>query len=165
MLEMKVQPTMRRRAAILITVISLAFGLAACGRASEEQINQLLGITPTPTPSAEELAAKTAEAVKLATESAQDATSGGGSSLLAMGDLTLGKQTFQFQCAGCHGPGGMGPDFTKPGSAADVTPEKLRTLIRTGEGHTPPGAYKETEVSDIQINNIGAYIGSISGGS
>lgn len=156
---------MRRRVAILITVISLAFGLAACGRATEEQINQVLGITPTPTPSAEQLAAQTAEAVRRATEAAQDESPSGGASLLAMGDVALGKQTFEFQCAGCHSAGGMGPDLSKPGATADLTPDKLRALIRTGDGHTPPGAYKDTEVSDVQINNVGAYIGSISGGS
>jgi hypothetical protein len=40
----------------------------------------------------------------------------------------------------------------------------LHPLVREGEGHTPPGAYKSTEITDKQIVDIAAYIRSEAGG-
>jgi hypothetical protein len=31
-------------------------------------------------------------------------------------------------------------------------------MIREGEGHTPPGPYKTTEISDKQVTDIAAYL-------
>ena len=151
---------MRGRATILVMVISLAIGLAACGRASEEQINQALGITPTPTPSAEQIAAATNAAIADATERAKEAaspnTTGG---LAALGDVTQGGTQFQTWCSGCHSAGGAAPDVKalQP-IAAKMSPDELEALIRDGKGHTPPGPYKTTEISNRQIGDIGAYI-------
>ena len=55
--------TTSHRGWLLGTVVVTALVLAACGRATEEQIDQALGITPTPTLSAADLAAATEAAV------------------------------------------------------------------------------------------------------
>jgi hypothetical protein len=41
-----------------------------------------------------------------------------------------------------------------------VTPDSLLPLVRDGLGHTPPGPYKTTEISDKQIADIAAYLRS-----
>ncbi|HEX5497968.1 MAG TPA: cytochrome c [Thermomicrobiales bacterium] len=151
---------MRNRAAILVVVISLALGLAACGRASEEQINQALGITPTPTPSAEQLAAATNAALAEATERAQAAASPAASGdLAALGSVTEGSRQFETWCSGCHTPGGAAPDVKAlQAAAAKMSPDDLEALVRDGKNHNPPGPYKTTEISDAQIGDLGAYI-------
>ena len=146
----------RRRLTLLITLVSVALIGAACGRATEDQINQALGITPTATLSAEHIASATeaASATAAARELAL-ASPGAG----ALGDVTQGARQFQTWCAGCHSPGGMGPDIRAPGSAgASVTADSLAPLVREGEGHTPPGPYKPTEITDSQIADIAAYL-------
>jgi mono/diheme cytochrome c family protein len=151
---------MRSRATILVLVISLALGLAACGRASEEQINQALGITPTPTPSAEQLAAATNAANAAATERAKEEASPNTAGGLAdLGDVTQGQRQFETWCAGCHTPGGSAPDLKAlQAAAAKMSPDELEALVRDGKGHTPPGPYKTTEISNRQIGDLGAYI-------
>lgn len=44
-----------------------------------------------------------------------------------------------------------------------MTAESLLPLIRDGDGHTPPGAYKNTEISDKQVADIAAYLQSSPG--
>lgn len=136
---------MRRRFTFLVALVGIALVGAACGRASEVEINQALGITPTATASA------TAEARALALSSP-----GAG----ALGDVTQGAMQFQTWCAGCHRPGGLGPDIRAPGSVgASVTADSLLPLIRDAEGHSsPPGPYQTTEISNAQIADIAAYL-------
>jgi mono/diheme cytochrome c family protein len=152
----------RRRLSLLVTVVSLALFTAACGRATEEQINQLLGITPTPTMSAADIASATEAAQATADVRATEASAPGGA---ALGDVTAGARQFETWCAGCHGPGGQGPDIRAAGSAgAAVTAESLLPLVREGEGHTPPGPYRNTEITDSQVADIAAYLRSEAGG-
>ena len=40
---------MANRGFLLLAAIGTAVGLAACGRATDEQISTILGVTPTPT--------------------------------------------------------------------------------------------------------------------
>ena len=146
----------RRRFTVLVTLISVVMIGAACGRATEEQINQALGITPTATMSAEQIASATeaASATAAARELALSSPGAG-----ALGDVTQGARQFQTWCSGCHGPGGIGPDIRAPGSAgASVTADSLLPLVRDGEGHTPPGPYLPTEISNDQIADVAAYL-------
>ena len=151
---------MRRRASILVVVISLAFGLAACGRATDEQINQALGITPTPTPSATQIAAATNAAIADATERAKAVESPNASGdLAALGSVTEGQRQFETWCSGCHTPGGSAPDLKAlQAAAAKMSPDDLEALVRDGKNHNPPGPYKTTEISNGQIDDLGAYI-------
>jgi mono/diheme cytochrome c family protein len=154
--------SIRRRTALLISVAILAFGGVACGRATEEQINQLLGITPTATLSAAEIASATAAARATSTARALAASSPGAA---ALGDVASGERQFETWCAGCHGPGGVGPDIRAPGSAgATISADALASLIREGTDHQPPGPYKTTEISDKQIVDIAAYLRQEAGG-
>ncbi len=148
---------MRRRASIVVTVVFLALFAVACGRASEVEINQALGITPTPTLSGEQIAASTAAASATTAARLAAASSPGAE---ALGDVAAGKRQFNTWCTGCHGPGGAGPDILSPGSpGAAVTADSMQALIRDGTGHaTPPGAYRPTEISDKQIKDITAYL-------
>jgi mono/diheme cytochrome c family protein len=135
---------------------------AACGRATEEQINQALGITPTATVSAAQLASATAGASATAAALLLAASSPGA---VALGDVSEGKTQFETWCAGCHGPGGAGPDIRAPGGpGASVIAETLLSIVRDGEGHTPPGAYKTTEISDKQVTDLAAYLRAESDG-
>jgi mono/diheme cytochrome c family protein len=148
-----------RRSALLVALISVALGAAACGRATEDQINQALGITPTATQSAEQVASATEAASATAAARLLAASSPGA---VAQGDVSQGSRQFQTWCSGCHGPGGVGPDIRSPGSpGASVTAATLLPLVREGVGHSdPPGPYGKTEISDKQIADIAAYLNS-----
>jgi mono/diheme cytochrome c family protein len=149
-----------RRFVLLVSLISVALGAAACGRATEDQINQALGITPTATQSAEQVAAATEAASATAAARQLAATSPEAG---ALGDVTQGSRQFQTWCSGCHGPGGQGPDIRSPGSPGEtVTAESLLALVREGVGHpeppNPPGVYRTTEISDKQVADLAAYL-------
>src|SRR5215211_5587564 len=100
-----------RRLVLLVALITVALGAAACGRATEDEINQALGITPTATQSAEQAVAAT-EAANSTAEARQLAASSPGAGIL--GDVTSGRRIFQTQCSGCHRPGGPGADILSP---------------------------------------------------
>ena len=149
-----------RRFVLLVSLISVALGAAACGRATEDQINQALCITPTATQSAEQVAAATEAASATAAVRQLAATSPEAG---ALGDVTQGSRQFQTWCSGCHGPGGQGPDIRSPGSPGEtVTAESLLALVREGVGHpeppNPPGVYRTTEISDKQVADLAAYL-------
>ena len=149
-----------RRFVLLVSVITVALGAAACGRATDDQINQALGITPTATQSAEQVAAAT-EAANATAAARQLAASSPGAAVL--GDVTQGSRQFQTWCSGCHGPGGQGPDIRSPGSPGETaTAESLLALVREGVGHpeppNPPGVYSATEITDKQVADLAAYL-------
>ena len=151
-----------RRFVLLVALITVALGAAACGRATEDEINQALGITPTATQSAEQLAAAT-EAARATAGARLLAASSPGAAAAALGDVSQGSRQFQTWCSGCHGPGGVGPDIRSPGSpGATITAETLLPLVREGVGHpeppNPPGVYRTTEISDKQVADIAAYL-------
>ena len=150
---------MLKRLGLMTTVVAVALTVTACGRATEEQINQALGITPTATMSAEQIAESTAAASATSAARELALASPGAAGGVAAGDVTAGMRQFDTWCIGCHGPGGAGPDVLSPGSpGSSVDPATLQAMIREGEGHTPPGAYKPTELSDKQIVDIAAYL-------
>ena len=131
---------MHRRLALLVAVITVALGAAACGRATEDQINQALGITPTATQSAEQVASATEAASATAAARLLAASSPGAA---AQGDVSQGSRQFQTWCSGCHGPGGVGPDIRSPESpGATVTAESL--LATRARGCWPPGTTRST---------------------
>jgi mono/diheme cytochrome c family protein len=150
--------SVRQRFSLLLTISAVVLIVTACGRATEDQINQALGITPTPT---QEVLLASASGTATSAGTAQSG-SGGASPVVALGDITKGKRQFNTWCAGCHGPAGPGPDIRSPGSAgSSVTAESLTPLIRNGTGHpTPPGPFKPTEISNSQIVDIAAYLRS-----
>lgn len=152
---------MANRGLMLVATIGAAIGLAACGRATDDEISQMLGITPTPTPSAEQIAQATAEASATAAALASPAAG----AAVAMGDVVSGERQFATWCTGCHRPAGNGPDLLSAGSpGANATTDRLLAIVREGDGHTPPGPYKETEISDKQIADLAAYILQQAGG-
>jgi mono/diheme cytochrome c family protein len=160
---------MRTRATLLVSVIGVALVVAACGRASEEDINRALGITPSPTRSAAELATATASAVAGAATrtavalAASSPGAGGSPGAVALGDVTAGTRQFTTWCAECHRPGGRGPDILAPGSVASgITVAELLPLLREGTGGHP--SYRSFELSDKAITDLAAYIQSKAGG-
>ncbi|CAA9545018.1 MAG: hypothetical protein AVDCRST_MAG19-382 [uncultured Thermomicrobiales bacterium] len=160
---------MARRGTLLVAMIGLAISVAACGRASQAEIEQALGITPTATASAAEIAGATEAAVRatMAAETAvAAAVASGGGRQVALGDVTRGSRQFLTQCSGCHRVGGAGPDLLSPGSAgAAVNTETLMPLLREGIGHpVPPGPYPAPLLSDGAIADLAAYIASEAGG-
>ncbi len=148
---------MRRRVSLLVTVIAIALTAAACGRATENQINQALGITPTATMSSEQIASATEAASATAATRLLAASSPGA---VNQGDVTQGARQFQTWCSGCHGPGGAGSDILSAGSpGVSVTAESLLPLVREAVGHpSPPGPYLPTEITNNQIADIAAYL-------
>ena len=153
---------MQRRLTLLVTTIAIALIAVGCGRATQVQIDQALGITPTATLSAEQIAAETAAASATSAAREQAVSSPGA---VALGDVEQGERQFGTWCAGCHSAGGAGPDILSAGSpGASVTAEMLQPLVRDGEGHTPPGPYKPTEITDKQIIDVAAYIRTSAGG-
>lgn len=167
------QMTFFRGAWLLIALVVAAMSVA-CGRANENEINQALGITPTPTVSAEQIATGTAEAAatgaaRTAVAVARAATPGSGGDTevaVAAGDVTRGRLQFLTQCQGCHNPAGIGGNLLAAGGpGAGLTNESLFPLIREGTGHpSPPGAFPATLVSDGNIRDLAAFIQSQAGG-
>jgi mono/diheme cytochrome c family protein len=146
-----------QRFSLLLAVAFVVVVASACGRATQEEINQALGITPTPTPAEEKLAA----ASETASGPGTAAPTAGSAGAVALGDVTKGKRQFGTWCAGCHGPGGSGPDIRSPGSAGStITVESLMSLVRDGTGHPTRGPFKPTEISDSQVADIAAYLQS-----
>jgi mono/diheme cytochrome c family protein len=149
---------LRRRLSFLVTVVTLALVGVACGRATEDQINQALGITPTATLTAEEIAASTAAVTATHEAKLLAASTPSAPSVASVGDVAAGKRQYDVWCIACHSPGGAGPDLLSAGSVGStVTLESMTTLIREGENH-PPGAYTPTDISDKQLVDITAYI-------
>lgn len=155
---------MIRRAMVLAVVIVTTVALVACGRASQEQINAALGITPTPTLSAANMTATAQAVAALKTRTA--ASNGSPGAAGPVGNVASGNMQFQTQCAGCHQPGGGGaaPDILAKGSAGSkVTYQTLLPLVRQGKNHTPPGPYTTLELTDQQVADLVAYILSQAG--
>lgn len=154
------------RLGILGAVVGVAIFAAACGRATEEQIDAALGITPTPTVSPEEIATATAAAsATSAARALAQASPDPGAEAAALGDVRRGGNQFRTWCSSCHAPGGQGGNILEPGSAgSDVTYEGLLALVRDGEGHpNPPGPYLAALISDRQVADIAAFILSEAG--
>ena len=149
-----------RRGGVLIGVASIVLLVAACGRASEAEINQALGITPSPTLSAERLATGTAAAqAAAATRAAAAASPGSGGQVAAVGDVSRGSRQFTTWCFNCHGPAGAVKLLEPGGPGAAVTAENLLPLLRDAPGHAvPPGPYTTTEIPDAAVADLAAYI-------
>lgn len=154
---------MRTRSTLLATMIGVAFLAAACGRATEEEINQALGVTPTPTRSAEEIATGTAVAqAAAATRTAEAAMAGSPGAEVALGDVTRGRTQFTLNCIGCHGPAGQGGNLLEPGGpASSLTYEQLLAVVRQGQNH--PTKFETFRISDSSIADVLAYIQAESG--
>lgn len=153
---------MGTRATFLVVLLGVAIGVAACGRASQIEIDQALGITPTPTLSGEQIAASAAAAASAVAARTAAADTAQGGQAAALGDVSRGSRQFTTQCAGCHRPNGPGGDILAPGSAgADVSYDLLFPMIRDGAGHAaPPGPYPATLLNDEAIRDIAAFIQS-----
>lgn len=154
---------MRKRGSILaITFLSVLVVVVACGRASEEDINNALGIVPTATMSGEQIAQATKAAEAAASAIAAGGTPAGGAvAAIPAGDVTLGQQQFLFQCMACHQPSGQGrgPALTTADSpVVDMTDEQLFALVRDGTGHTGQQPVSSVRISDKQLASIIAYI-------
>jgi mono/diheme cytochrome c family protein len=161
---------MRTRLSLLAVTVGIAIVAVACGRATQEQIDAALGITPTPTYSVEQIATGTANAVAAQeTRAAAQAAlaspgSGGTVSLAAAGDVTQGSTQYRLRCLNCHrvGSPSNAPVLEGPDNpAVALTDQELFDLVRTGEGHaTPPGPLTEVTISEGQLINILAFIRS-----
>jgi mono/diheme cytochrome c family protein len=157
---------MRTRLSFLVVTIAVAFIAVACGRATPQEIDSALGITPTATLSAEMMATGTAEAatVEQTRTAAQAAADAGGSpvSIALSGDVTQGRTQFQLRCLNCHRAGNAvgGPVLSGPDNpAVALSDQQMIDLVRTGEGHaTPPGPLAEVTISERQLINIIAFI-------
>src|SRR5215212_1703777 len=99
---------MRRRASMLVMTIGLAIFAVACGRATQQEIDQALGITPTATMSAGDIATSTAEVAAAASARAAAAASNTngspGAAAGPVGNVVQGRSSFQTNCFQCHRP-------------------------------------------------------------
>lgn len=154
------------RASLLAVSLVLVLVAVACGRASEDDINAALGITPSPTLNTEQVAAATGTAVALATSRAELAASpgtggGGGDAamFLAGGDVTRGQVVFLQNCQSCHGGAPTAPNLMQPNPDVDLSPERFLAVVRNGEGHQPrPGPMGAQRISDESLRNLYAFI-------
>jgi mono/diheme cytochrome c family protein len=159
----------RTRLSFLMMCGLIAVVAVACGRASEEDIYQALGVTPTPTLSDQQIADETAAAVseeetQVAVETAMAASpvdGGSGVDLAAAGNPVMGRTTFLQRCQSCHRPGGAGPapDLTVPGNPATaLTDQEIVDLVRTGEGHGGTVPFDEVALREQQLYDVLAFI-------
>jgi mono/diheme cytochrome c family protein len=141
----------------------------ACGRASDDEINSALGITPSATLSQGEISENTAAAVaeEQTRTAAQAALSSPGADgapvdLASAGNATNGRINFLQRCQTCHRPGGAGPapELAGPENpAVALSDQEIIDLVRTGEGHAaPPGPLTEVDISEQQMLDILAFI-------
>ena len=160
---------LRRRVGLVACLLSLALLAVACGRASEDDINSALGITPTATQNADQIAAATTTAAARATQiaagvagtpaSADDAAA----QLLANGNVALGQTVFFQNCLSCHGPNAPAGTLNGPNDS-DLSAGSFVALIREGTGHpAPPGPFPTQRISDDQLRNLYAWLVSVSG--
>jgi mono/diheme cytochrome c family protein len=153
---------MRKRGSVLaLTFLSVLIVVVACGRASEKDINNALGIKPTATLSDEQMA----QAAEVVVAAASAIAAGGTPELVnggvPVGDVRLGQQQFQFQCLQCHQASGAGPGgaITVPDSpVVAMTDREIFDLVRTGEGHAEVAGISAVRLSDNQLAGIIAYI-------
>ncbi|HQY31046.1 MAG TPA: cytochrome c [Thermomicrobiales bacterium] len=159
--------TFRTRISFLAMCVAITLIVVACGRASQDDIDNALGITQVPTLSAEEQAQATELAISkegtreaYATQLAASPGAGGGSvDIASAGNPALGASTFMMRCMGCHKAGGMAPDLAGPSSPLiAMTDQQILDLLRTGTGHTPPGPLTTVDISDSQMPNLLAYL-------
>lgn len=149
----------RTKALLLVGMIGMTLLVAACGRASDAEIFEAIGITPTPTQSPEQIATATAVVAAQQTAVAAAASSPGAGGAVAMGDITRGERTFNSNCVRCHSAGGNGGDLLAAGGPASaLTLDSLTTLVREAPNHTPPGPYQSFQISDRALNDLLAYL-------
>lgn len=159
----------RTRLSFLMMCGLIAVIAVACGRASQDEVYQALGITPTPTLSEQQIADNTAVAVaeaetEVAVETALAASpvdGGGGANLAAAGDPVAGRIAFQQRCIGCHrvGGAGPGPELAGPGNPATaLTDQEIIDLVRTGEGHGETVPFDEVAIREDQLIDVLAFI-------
>jgi mono/diheme cytochrome c family protein len=151
--------------ALLVTAVILV----ACGRASKDEINAALGITPTATMNADDQAKATEQAISRATE--QAAVAGGATpntaldttDLAQLGSVQLGRTTFAVQCQRCHSPTGTGAGGALVGSTSPtvaLNDTQIYNLLKVGTGHdkTTGGPGALPNITDKQIYDIIAFI-------
>jgi mono/diheme cytochrome c family protein len=141
-----------RQRSTFLAVIAFVLIAVACGRASDEQIDQALGITPTATINPTDAARESEIAAASAVASPANEH---------LGVAALGRTKFQFNCQVCHSATGTAPNLLEPGGPyADLDYATLYPIVREGEGgHTPkPGPIPTFKVTDDDIANIAAYI-------
>lgn len=156
--------SVRQRATSLCVLAFIAIFAVSCGRASTEQINQALGITPTPTENSTLVAQQTAQANALATQQASASPGASPSGQVALvGNPSLGRTPYQFRCASCHSAGGPGANLTQPGGAGKgMSYAKLYPIVRDGKNH-PPGPMQAFTITDQNIADIAAFIAQQAG--
>lgn len=158
----------RTRASFLMMFGVIAVVAVACGRASQGDIYQALGVTPTPTLSDQQIADQTAVAVAEAetqvavqTALAASPVDGEGANLAAAGNPLSGRTSFQQRCMSCHRVGGAGPapELAGPGNPATaLTDQEIIDLVRTGEGHGETLPFDEVDIREDQLIDVLAFI-------
>lgn len=151
--------SVRQRGAGLVALLFITAVLVACGRASPQEIDQALGITPPPTGDPALAARETATAEMPASAvAAGDGSPAGEGQATLTGNAALGRTSYQFRCATCHRAGGTAPDLLAAGGVgAGMTFDELYPIVREGENH-PPGPQQEFAITDQDIANIAALI-------
>jgi mono/diheme cytochrome c family protein len=149
---------------MLATIILLAVVAVACGRASKDDINSALGITPTATLTAEQQDAANARATDVASGNAAS-PSAGDIELASLGNATTGRTAFLVQCQRCHTPGGNGPAPALTGGtnpAANLNDGQLYDLMKAGTNHDKAsgGPGPIGTLTDKQIYDIIAFLRS-----
>lgn len=157
------------RAVGLLTILTVAMFAVACGRATDDEINQALGITPTATASVDQLATSSAVAVVTRDARTAAAVTGlanlGGSpaaveSVAVIGDVSRGRSQFTLRCALCHNPGGKGGNLLAVGGpGASASYDDWLPMIRDGTGHPkPPGPFPPSVLTDRQLQDLVAFV-------
>lgn len=159
----------RARAALLACFLVLSVVAVACGRASEDDINSALGITPSATANAEQLAAAQSTQAALATQQAAVAAGTPASadaqaaSVLANGNVALGQTQFILNCQACHGTNAPAGALNGPNNA-DLSPANFIAVVRDGTGHPqPPGPFTAQRLTNSSLANLYAWLISVSG--
>jgi mono/diheme cytochrome c family protein len=131
----------RRRAALLVSLVALTFALAGCGGSEESQ--------PLP---------DTVQGTLPAQTESTSTEEQGGSTGSAEGDAEAGKQIFNEQgCGSCHTLEAAGSSGTVGPNLDDLKPEfaAIVAQVTNGGGAMPP--FKDS-LSEQQIKDVSAFV-------
>lgn len=132
---------MRRRAALLVSLVALTFALAGCGGSEESQ--------PLP---------ETVQGTLPAQSESTSTQEQGGSTGSAEGDAAAGKQIYDEQgCGSCHTLEAAGSSGTVGPNLDDLKPEfaAIVAQVTNGGGAMPP--FKDS-LSEQQIKDVSAFV-------
>ena len=152
---------MRRRAALLVSVLALVAAAAAAGCGGEEEVtptpDTVTGSLPTETEPTETTETETEPTETTETETTETETTETETTPSAEGDPAAGKPIFVSNCGACHTLADAGTGGTVGPNLDDSQPSLELALDRVTNGQGGMPSFQGT-LTDQQIADVSAYV-------